>query len=200
MADDSRADGQALSTGEQRNAMSVWRAIRAESRAEGIENIKVVNGILFYVVADAYRAAREENPEWPRGSDAQWSRDSGIQKQNVGVLSKLWAESNTHITFRTWAEARNGAYGTPISATLDGKAVDATLLPAEPDRWSSKRARLFNETASDLVLRLDTMLENDFPRLNDAEQTVVQHKLLQARKDVNSIIRKLKKGGPNDAQ
>ena len=67
---------------------------------------------------------------------------------------------------------------------------DATLLPPEPDRWSSKRARLLNETTDALVYRLDAMLANDLPRLNDEEQMIVQHKLLQARLELNSMIRK----------
>ncbi len=71
---------------------------------------------------------------------------------------------------------------------------DATLLPPNPDRWSSKRARLLNETAETLVITLKTMVENDLPRLNDEEQMIVQHKLLQARLELNSMIRKLKKG------
>ncbi len=77
---------------------------------------------------------------------------------------------------------------------------DATLLPPDPDRWSSKRARLFNETTDDLVLRLKSMLGNEFPRLDDAERAIVEDKLDRARKELNSVIRKLKKGGPNDAR
>ena len=99
------ADGQVLDAGEKRAAMTVWRGVRAKSRAEGLENIQIVNGIHFYVVADAYRAAREENPEWPRGSDAQWSGDSGIDKTRVSTLSKLWeTEKFNELNFRTWAE------------------------------------------------------------------------------------------------
>ncbi len=67
---------------------------------------------------------------------------------------------------------------------------DATLLPPDPDRWSSKRARLLNETADRLVRTLETMVQNDLPRLNDEEQMIVQHKLLQARLELNSMMRK----------
>ncbi len=74
---------------------------------------------------------------------------------------------------------------------IDGEAVDATLLPPEPDRWSSKSARLFNKTTDSLVIKLEVMLEGDFPHLVGAERMVVLHKLLHARKEINSVIRKL---------
>ena len=47
------------------------------------------------------------------------------------------------------------------------------------------------ETAEDLVRRLYAMFENEFPRLGDVEQTIVLRKLLRARKELNSVIRKL---------
>ena len=115
------ADGQALDTGKTRDAMTVWRGVHAKSRADGIENIKTLNGIHFYVIADAYRAAREEDPEWPRGSDAQWSRDSGVHETQAFTLSRLWTKENCNaLQFQNWAKARDAAYGTATAATVDG--------------------------------------------------------------------------------
>ena len=194
-----RDAGKVVDSGERKptpanRASAVWRAIRAGSRAEGLENIRAVNGIQFYVTADAYRAAREEDPNWPRGSDAEWGRDAKIAAPEVSLLSQLWVSGKFDVSnFGSWAEARDAAYGTKTSATVDGEEVDAELLPPDPERWSSKRGRLLNEAAADLARTLHVILDNPLAPLKPFEAQIVHRKLKAAQEDLRSVLSLVRK-------
>lgn len=125
----------------------VWHAVRAQSRAEGIENVKAVEGIRFYVIADAYRAAREEAEEearqwqiaehgkasaddvdfhgtnWPYGSDAAWADEAGVAQPQVAVLSRLYGADEDINAFISWSEAREAVRNLP---PVDGRSTKMT--------------------------------------------------------------------------
>ena len=63
----------------------------------------------------------------------------------------------------------NAATAGELTADLDFVPISeiATLLPPEPDHWSSKRARLLNDTTEEIALKLDVMLEGNLPHLGE---------------------------------
>jgi hypothetical protein len=167
----------------------IARRFHASSRAEGIENIRAVNGIQFYVTADAYRAAREEaGGEWRHGSDARWGYEAGVAQGQVTVLSRLYgADNNALLTSSSWSQAREAVSNLPpkdgrstkTTVVVDGKETEGEVLSPEPER------------VTPVVVDAPSMLTPSKPPKAQLERQEWEAERAKERNEVCDILRKL---------
>jgi hypothetical protein len=167
----------------------IAKRFHASSRAEGLENIRAVNGIQFYVTADAYRAAREEaGGEWRHGSDARWGYEAGVAQGQVTVLSRLYgADNNALLTSSSWSQAREvvsklppkDGRSTKTTVVVDGKETEGEVLSPEPER------------VTPVVVDAPSMLTPSKPPKAQLERQEREAERAKERNEVCNILRKL---------
>ncbi len=179
----------------------IAKRFHASSRAEGLENIRAVDGIQFYVTADAYRAAREEaRGEWRHGSDARWGYEAGVAQGQVTVLSRLYGtDNNALLTSSSWSQAREvvsklppkDGRSTKTTVVVDGKETEGEVLSPEPERVTP---------SSSAAVSILTETVNEEPPSKPRKPTKAQLELQEweakaGRKhaEMVSILRKLKR-------
>jgi hypothetical protein len=110
----------------------------AESRAQGIANVKALEGMTYAVIADAYMAARTEAEDWPYGSDAQWADEAGVGRNKVSALNRLFEHGGQECLtgHSSWRDVEAAVQALPpkdgrstTTVEVDGEPVEAEVLP-----------------------------------------------------------------------